>query len=177
MGGLRSFTTIGGRWRRVRLYSSGLQHEPCGFGQLGVFHGDGDFGKSQRGTFHCAIKNAIGHAFGTKRFVALFSEHPGDSVHDIGLAAAVRAHDTGCPRAAEGHNGAFTERFEADDFDFSKLKQGFLFISLAAYKISANKSPFQTLAAHRDTKSAIRDESLFPERKACTATKTLAGSR
>ena len=35
-------------------------------------------------------------------------------------------------------------------------------MSLAAYKILANKPPFQSVAAHGDSKSAIRDESTVP---------------
>ena len=35
-------------------------------------------------------------------------------------------------------------------------------MSLAAYKILANKSPFQSVAAHGGSKSAIRDESTVP---------------
>jgi hypothetical protein len=49
-------------------------------------------------------------------------------------------------------------------------------VSLNAYKTLANQPPFHTVLAHGGSKSAMRDESLFPGRKACVATKTLAGS-
>src|ERR1700730_9392644 len=96
MGRLRGFGTFGGRCRGLRLYVSSLQDESRGFSEFRVFHGDGDFGESQWRAFNGAVEDAIGHALGAQGFVALFSEHPGDSVHDVGLAAPVRADDTSC---------------------------------------------------------------------------------
>src|SRR5580693_5236754 len=55
--------------------------------------------------------------------MALFAEDPGDGVHDVGLAATVRADDAGRARAAESDHGALTKRLKANDFDFSQLQQ------------------------------------------------------
>jgi len=65
--------------------SAVLQYESRGISEFRVFHGDGDFREPMGGRLTvplrcnrpCARRAGI---------VALFSEHPGDGVHDIGLA-------------------------------------------------------------------------------------------
>ena len=45
-----------------------------------------------------AVENAVGHALGAQRLVALLAQHPGDGVHDIGFAAAVGPDDAASAR-------------------------------------------------------------------------------
>ena len=56
--------------------------------------------------------------------MALFTENPTDGVDDIGLAAAVGADDASGANAAKGDDGPLAKGLKANDFDFSKLKQG-----------------------------------------------------
>src|SRR5258708_2357603 len=110
---------------------------PGAFGQLGIFQSDGDFGESQRRTLGGAIENAIGHALGTERFVTLFAENPGNGIHDVGFAAAVRPDDAGRAGPAECDNGSFTKRFKANDFNFSQLQQDVPFWSSTSPRLPA----------------------------------------
>ena len=55
--------------------------------------------------------------------MALLTEDPGDGVDHVRFATAVGANDASRPGAAEGNQGALAEGLEADDFDFSQLKQ------------------------------------------------------
>src|SRR5262249_35345829 len=106
----------GGIFLRVHY---AFDDEAGGFGEGRIFEGDSDFGEAHRWALDGAIKDAIAHATGAEAFVALFTENPGDGVHDVGLAAAVGTDDAGGAGAAKRNDGAFAERFKAGDFDFS----------------------------------------------------------
>src|SRR6266581_575066 len=73
--------------------------------------------------FGRAVKNAIGHALGAQRLVALLAKDPGDGIHDVGFAAAVGADDARGAVAAERDRRALAERLEADQVDFTELEQ------------------------------------------------------
>jgi len=118
MGG---FAIFSGRCGSLRLYLSGLQYNSRGVGEFRVFHGDGDFGEAHGRAFDAAVEDAVAHATGAERFVALFAEYPTDGIHHVGLAASVRADDAGGTGAAERYHRAFAERFESGDFDFSEF--------------------------------------------------------
>ena len=75
------------------------------------------------------VENAIGHALGAQRLVALLAQNPGDSVDHVGFAATVGSDDAGGAGAAEGDHGALTKRLKANDFHFSQLKQDVPFLS------------------------------------------------
>src|ERR1700674_4349093 len=108
-----------------------------GFGKLGIFHSDGDFGESQRRALGGAVKNAIGHALGTERLVALFAENPGNGIHDVGFAAAVWPDDAGRAGPAERNYGALAKRLKANDFHFSQLQQDVPFWSSTSPRLPA----------------------------------------
>jgi hypothetical protein len=72
--------------------------------------------------------------------VALFAQHPGDSIYDVGFAAAVGSDDAGGAGAAEGHYGALTKRLKANDFHFSQLKQDVPFWSSIASRPQNEKN-------------------------------------
>ena len=154
-----------------------LHHKARRLGQFRVFHGDGNFREPQWRPLHRTIKNAIRHPLRAQRLVALFAQHPGDGVHHIRFSAAIRAHDAGSPRSAERHHRAFAERLKAHNFNFSQLKQGFLFGSLRAREPPASCRPGAPKHLDAAAHLATRDESLFLGRKAGTSTETLAGSR
>ncbi len=63
--------------------------------------------------------------------MALFAQDPGDGVHNVGFAAAIRPDDTRQSTAAEGDMGLFAERFEAHQLDFAQFQQGFPFMASA----------------------------------------------
>jgi len=66
--------------------------------------------------------------------VALLAQDPGDGVHNIGFAAAVRPDDARQPAAAEGDLGLLTERFEAHQLDFAQFQQDFPFMASAGVR-------------------------------------------
>ena len=82
-----------------------------------------------------AVEDAIRHALGAERLVALLAEHPGDGVHDVGFAAAVGPDDAGRAGAAECDHGALAERFKANDFHFSQLKQDVPFCRIPLVRV------------------------------------------
>jgi hypothetical protein len=55
--------------------------------------------------------------------MALFAENPGNGIHDVGFAAAVRPDDAGRAGSAERDHGALAKRLKANDFNFSQLQQ------------------------------------------------------
>lgn len=167
---------LGGRCGRPGLNFSAFQYESRGISEFGVFHSDGDFREAHGRALDGAVKDAIGHALGAQGFVALFSEHPEMASTTLDLPQPLGPTMQVVPEPLKV-TMVRSQNDLANDFDFPKLKQGFLFVSLNAYKTLASNSPFQTVVAHGGTISAMRDESLFPGRKAGVATKTLAGSR
>ena len=56
--------------------------------------------------------------------MALLAQDPGDGVHDVGFAAAVRPHDAGEAGAAESQMSLLAKGFEAGQIDSTQLKQG-----------------------------------------------------
>ena len=109
--------------------------------------------------------------------MTLLTEHPGDGIDHVGFAAAVGADDASRSRAAEGNQGALAEGLEADDFDFSQLKQDVPFVSRFA--------PIKRTHRLKETR-AKRDENLCLEGRGFGATsrpdsgraeKRLAGSQ
>ena len=98
------------------------------FGEFRVHQREDDLRQAHRRALGGAIKDAIGHAFGAQRFVALLAQNPGNGVDDVGFTAAVRTDDARQARAAERKMGFFKERFVADQFDCTKLEQGIPFI-------------------------------------------------
>ena len=113
-----------------------FEHETRGFGELGIFHGDGDFCEAHRGALCSAVEDAVRHAFGTQGLVALLAEDPADGVDDIGLAAAIGADDASGAGAGKGDHGPFAKGLKANNFDFAELQQGVPFVvslALRAY--------------------------------------------
>jgi len=105
-----------------------FEHETRGFGELGIFHGDGDFCEAHRGALCGTVEDAVRHAFGTEGLVALLAEDPTDGVDDIRLAAAVGTDDASGAGAREGDHGPFAKGLKANNFDFTELQQGVLFV-------------------------------------------------
>jgi hypothetical protein len=64
--------------------------------------------------------------------MALLAQHPGNGVHDIGLAAAIGADDAREPASAERNIRLFAERFESNQLDFAQFKQDLPFVASAA---------------------------------------------
>ena len=57
--------------------------------------GEAYFGKPAGGTGFRAIKHKALQVFGTEVADLLFTDHPANTVHDIALATAIRAHYSG----------------------------------------------------------------------------------
>ncbi len=91
------------------------------FRQFRVHQRQRHFRQSQRRPLGRAVENAIGHALCAQLLMALFSEHPGDRVHHVRLAAAIRPHDARDSAAAERDRRLLEERFESQQLDFTQL--------------------------------------------------------
>ena len=72
--------------------------------------------------------------------MALLAEDPGDSVHNIGFAAAVGPNNASQAAAAEGDLSLFAERFEAYQLDFSQFEQDFPFYGLRRRALGRSKT-------------------------------------
>ena len=87
--------------------------------------------------------------------MALLPENPTDGVDDIGLAAAVGTDDASGADTAEGDDGPLAEGLKADDFDFSKLKQGVPFgRELLLRESQAARPSFDD--EHKDADAVVR---------------------
>ena len=71
--------------------------------------------------------------------MALLAEDPGDSVHNIGFAAAVGPDNARQAAAAEGDLRLLAERFEAYQLDFSQFEQDFPFMASAVVRWAVQK--------------------------------------
>ncbi len=83
--------------------------------------------------------------------MALFAQHPGDRVHDIGLAAAIWPDNARKACAAERDMRLFQERLEAQDFYFPQFKQDNPFeFALRARSRTEMRNPLPRLEEHID---------------------------
>ena len=121
------------RPRRGRFALLRPQHKLRRLSKFRINQGQRDFRQAQRRPLGGPVKNAVGHPLGAQRFVALLAQHPGNGVHDIGFAAAIRPDDAGEPGAAESDMRLFAKRFEAHQLDFAQFKQDFPFVASAVY--------------------------------------------
>ena len=71
--------------------------------------------------------------------MALLAQNPGNSVDDIGLAAAIRADDAGEACTAEGNVRLFAKRFETHELDFAQFEQDFPFYGLRRRTLGRSK--------------------------------------
>ena len=71
--------------------------------------------------------------------MALLAQDPGDSVHNIGFAAAVGPNNASQAAAAERDLRLFAERFEAYQLDFSQFEQDFPFMASAVVRWAVQK--------------------------------------
>ena len=72
-----------------------FENEPCRLGQFRIFQSNRHFRQAHRWALDRAVKDAVRHALRAQGLVALLAQHPGDGVHHVGLAAAVRPDDAG----------------------------------------------------------------------------------
>jgi hypothetical protein len=63
-----------------------------------------------------AAEDDVLHPIAAQALRALLAEHPGERVHDVALAAAVRPHDGG-DAVVEGQLGTVGKALEAGDFE------------------------------------------------------------
>src|SRR5205823_1832704 len=81
---------------------------------FGVDKGERDFGHTGWLAVARAGEDDVLHLDATERLGGLLAENPGDGVGDVGLAAAVRADDSGNALAGELDLGAVTEGLETE---------------------------------------------------------------
>src|SRR5712675_2132853 len=72
--------------------------------------------------------------------MALLAQDPGNSVHNIGFAAAVGSNNASQAAAAERDLRLFAERFEAYQLDFSQFEQDFPFYGLRRRALGRSKT-------------------------------------
>src|SRR5580692_9045478 len=118
--------------------SSGCAEESCDSGVSCCDSGAGagsseriwTFGSSVAVNSPCGgLATSAAASICAEGFVALLAQHPGNGVYHVGFAAAVGADDTGRTGTAKSDHGAFAKGLKANDFHFSKLKQGVPFWS------------------------------------------------
>ena len=81
------------------------------------------FGHPGRVAVAGAGEDHVFHARAAQRLGRLLTEHPGDRVGDVRLAAAVRADDGGNAFAMELQFGAIAERLESQDLQLLEFEQ------------------------------------------------------
>ncbi|GAA3157877.1 hypothetical protein GCM10017687_90010 [Streptomyces echinatus] len=81
---------------------------------VGVVDGQGHLGPAQRRAAGGAGEDDVLHLAAAQRLGALLAHDPAEGVHDVGLARAVRADDTGDPRF-EAECGRGGERLESTE--------------------------------------------------------------
>ena len=89
---------------------------------LGIHQGHADFRHSRGGAGARTVENYVGHALAAQQARALLTQHPGDGVREIGLAATIRSHDGG-NAIRKFQPRTVREGFEAQQFQFFQLVQ------------------------------------------------------
>ena len=90
---------------------------------LGVDEGERDLGHTGGLAVAGAGEDDVFHLDAAQGLGGLLTEHPGDGVRDVGLAAAVGADDRSDAFAGEVHFHAVGEGLEPEDLDFLELEQ------------------------------------------------------
>ena len=101
-------------WLRVDQYRPVIS--------LGVDHGDGHLSHADSFTVAGATEDYIHHVCAAQGFRALLTQHPGNSIQNVGLAATIGAHDDGDPGAGQRQLGTIAEAFEPQDVNFLQFK-------------------------------------------------------
>ena len=110
--------------------------EPCGRKAIRVVDGQRDFGKVTGRAAGGTGKDHVFHAAATHRGRAVFAHHPAQRLKQVGLAAAVRTHDTGQPFGNDQIR-RINEAFEACKFESRKAQMAprfLIFIKFAGPK-------------------------------------------
>jgi len=85
-----------------------------------ILEDDGDLGDAQRAPpLRVALEDHVGHLAAAQRLRALFAQDPAHGVHDVALAASVRADEHG-EAGLEDEARLVGERLEAVELKFVK---------------------------------------------------------